>query len=999
MLFIVVFFLCHLSFVALSGVEIDNVKVVTVVDASDLAINPQDALKLIRSLRLNGGGLAWAPVVALIAVNYEETEILDEKFWDAMMIEFGSLNVEIVFTQTHSSYSELQIAINSVTPHMIGRYDNVLFLNSDLYVLRDLVAYINQRADEDSFESADMYCPVATYSYSSLCESSMIFDYCNVFAYSPGRAEIETLSRDHVMCATDALLMSKDKWIALRETILETSSQLMMLSENKATFLDKLIDGDQVDAMRIYEQLILFWSSTTLGYRPLAYLSSLAQPSWLSIMIAPSDLTSVPGDNILQSISCISDFRVMLHEETNMCFVAQAVDTIRTDSEGDAEIGVEDNQIDYRALGAIAPDYKHVIDLVMNGANTNLSYSCGVNVGTLRFNPAYDYFEVHDINILQRARIHHRGVTVSHHEKEDILPNYSSYLQRKVLAITVFGQPDPTHIQVSFVDLWTKHIEDAGIHSVNLLSLPNLRLFEEALDFYLKKLHEEIKLSSRPPCIIMYPTRTAKSAHIDRTLLELGMIPLSPSRSYSSSESKLNVEQQVEIAVSSYCEASEFARLESLLPENVALFMKNCLTTPNVSCFNILDTNEDNNIDKVQIREVKKDTDFNDSELRPLVESMETMEMKAKNNDEIKVVVGDNVFSDSVVAQLKGRMRQLPITVTGSTSFFISFDGICDAQDTDSLHEFARSSLEYLILAHVAPAVLGDLCEASKRGYLGAEWWTQSRLADDPKEYHLDTAITWCRDNGWAEDLLSACHFYPAIGTVTYFGEGGGPTAVFNQNMSKYGINPVLPEEVAVVYPKQNRMMLFDGTLYHGVLKTNEIKTLRSTLLVNYWRTKTAGEAHTPSTFLDGIATMFFKANSKQLDQREQEHSNSVRKSEVKVSKFKRNIVSQTRIEIERDLIMDFVDWQDQIIPKEVEKSINKTCVHGIRLSCSGFAVLKLKTNSDYNYNINVDAHQGYTRWMDWKVDHDTGEILAGRLDIDAVRQWRTKMPGGNPFD
>ena len=33
----------------------------------------------------------------------------------------------------------------------------------------------------------------------------------------------------------------------------------------------------------------------------------------------------------------------------------------------------------------------------------------------------------------------------------------------------------------------------------------------------------------------------------------------------------------------------------------------------------------------------------------------------------------------------------------------------------------------------LAPIVLGDLDAAMEDGYIGAEWWTQSRAANDPK--------------------------------------------------------------------------------------------------------------------------------------------------------------------------------------------------------------------------------------------------------------------------
>ena len=40
----------------------------------------------------------------------------------------------------------------------------------------------------------------------------------------------------------------------------------------------------------------------------------------------------------------------------------------------------------------------------------------------------------------------------------------------------------------------------------------------------------------------------------------------------------------------------------------------------------------------------------------------------------------------------------------------------------------------------------------------------------------MDTAITWCRDHGWTPELLTACHFYPAVGSVVYLTDQGGPT-------------------------------------------------------------------------------------------------------------------------------------------------------------------------------------------------------------------------------
>lgn len=82
----------------------------------------------------------------------------------------------------------------------------------------------------------------------------------------------------------------------------------------------------------------------------------------------------------------------------------------------------------------------------------------------------------------------------------------------------------------------------------------------------------------------------------------------------------------------------------------------------------------------------------------------------------------------------------------------------------------------------------------------------------------MDTAITWCRDNGWPNDLLSACFFYPAIGSIVYLTDEGGPTAVFNQTPAIFGMEPLVPSEVALIFPKRNRLMIFNGAKYHGVM-------------------------------------------------------------------------------------------------------------------------------------------------------------------------------------
>lgn len=131
----------------------------------------------------------------------------------------------------------------------------------------------------------------------------------------------------------------------------------------------------------------------------------------------------------------------------------------------------------------------------------------------------------------------------------------------------------------------------------------------------------------------------------------------------------------------------------------------------------------------------------------------------------------ENVMNPDIMSMLSARLTQIPTDALGSLSFFIPFE----FDDNDNLCP-GRSLIEYIILHVLAPAVLGDVKAAYDKGYLGVEWWVQERDVASPKEYHLDTAITWCRDNGWPPELLNACYFYPTIGTVFYLSDVGGAT-------------------------------------------------------------------------------------------------------------------------------------------------------------------------------------------------------------------------------
>ena len=140
------------------------------------------------------------------------------------------------------------------------------------------------------------------------------------------------------------------------------------------------------------------------------------------------------------------------------------------------------------------------------------------------------------------------------------------------------------------------------------------------------------------------------------------------------------------------------------------------------------------------------------------------------NNDEMhssgfEIQVIKDVLPTPALELLRDRLSHVHESHAGTTSFYISFQ-----------QQYARTSIEYVILNMIVPQLFGSVKQAIERGILGAEWWIQTRNSDNPKEYHMDTAITWCRDNGWDATLLPACHFYPSIGSVYYLDDYGGAT-------------------------------------------------------------------------------------------------------------------------------------------------------------------------------------------------------------------------------
>ena len=385
----------------------------------------------------------------------------------------------------------------------------------------------------------------------------------------------------------------------------------------------------------------------------------------------------------------------------------------------------------------------------------------------------------------------------------------------------------------------------------------------------------------------------------------------------------------------------------------------------------------------------------------------------------------DDVLPAAALRLLRTGVASLPGGLLGADSFFIPFTAPLPAP---------RSLMELLILEHLAPAALGDLAHARDRwGFVGAEWWVQAREdgpaapasapasastpPQRPKEYHFDTAITWCRDNGWPKVMLEACHFFPAVGSVFYLsgaddsddgggggGDCGGPTVVFNQSRKGRSTWPPLPTEVAVVRPRANRLLLFRGSLYHGVLHALGAPACgggaaprpckRVTLLVNYWFNKTAGESHTPLLPLeDRLMAAARKTLAALVPAPVENHTVAAANQTASGGP---QAVALLTVADARDFRADFSQWQQQCLPTDFSAA----------LAAAPALLLRLATSEASRYMTRDDVWADGTLlqpWPLWTADPATGELTMVTVTDGADRaatkwvQSRT-IPGGNPY-
>mmetsp|Transcript_14329 Transcript_14329/g.34935 ORF Transcript_14329/g.34935 Transcript_14329/m.34935 type:complete len:444 (-) Transcript_14329:316-1647(-) len=125
--------------------------------------------------------------------------------------------------------------------------------------------------------------------------------------------------------------------------------------------------------------------------------------------------------------------------------------------------------------------------------------------------------------------------------------------------------------------------------------------------------------------------------------------------------------------------------------------------------------------------------------------------------------------------------------------------------------------------------VLKEIIEAS----IGCEWWFQEQGPEDlPKEFHTDVNIRFYPDE--PDEAKKAEYHYPLLSSVFYFGTSSpqetarhphllSPTVVFGQapkatNSIEHILSPAIPTRAVCCYPSPNRLLVFQGNLWHAVV-------------------------------------------------------------------------------------------------------------------------------------------------------------------------------------
>jgi hypothetical protein len=156
---------------------------------------------------------------------------------------------------------------------------------------------------------------------------------------------------------------------------------------------------------------------------------------------------------------------------------------------------------------------------------------------------------------------------------------------------------------------------------------------------------------------------------------------------------------------------------------------------------------------------------------------------------------------------------------------------VASTDDTQfrTLAEQVVASLHARCLTHLLPA----------GSWSGAEWWCQ--VYNSPGR---GLPFHWDKDEaGLSRDGVTSMR-HPLFSCVLYLNTADecsrqplGATAVLEQrwcNATAAAVPPTCRQSV-FVWPRHNRLLVFDGDLSHGVLDADAAGATRRTLLVNWW--------------------------------------------------------------------------------------------------------------------------------------------------------------------
>jgi len=977
----------------------DRVVAVTVLSPEAYTADREQALLTLRTLRLHGGEAGPIRCVVVVAITNSSSFLAVHL---NIIRDIGALNAELVYARVPEPFSELSVALNALDivegndkgGHGYGYgfrggiVEHVLYLAPNIYTAQDPLHFITQHGQLGLGLGLDegrdkIICPAATFSHASLCSTDEASAVCQSLSSSMDERLdwYNELASNHQLCSPELLLVASPAWNRIGVVFKDIESSSIAFSGNSA--LENMSHNEL--GKILYEQLVLTGTIALLEatVEPIVLPSSLSQPAWLDKTLVPLTYNLSAGVASHLGHGSYSAFKGFKFLYANNTCSFMGSDKILSQHILTIDSLLTANRLACTILGGFRTLFPAADFLEIGGTGTSTCTGAG----------AYD-----------RADVTNRGVSVSARGPSVSKIDPSVCPGRSIWTNKV------TNVDlnvVSFEDIWKTYIEKQfgvvrylhfGPDSSSLNTNPSM--FVQAIEMYIRSTESGNNRDKRMglPCFITFPAKELNnpSLNIEMMLMKLGLIVISlaDTDTFGCDDDGGNAFVS---AIGGHCTIEEFTRLRPLLSTSTLRAIDGALLPKTSSSTN--NKNKNNNFGDTE--------DGGKTDIQMAMSDLGDAERKGT-----EVVVIDDLMNDELLALLEGRLAQISDAYAGSTSFFLpfiegNFNGDIQAADIgdeikDKMHS-PRSLIEHMIMNVIGPTLLGDLEHAVRDGYLGAEWWIQSRQAGDPKEYHLDTAITWCRDNGWAKEFLPACHFYPTIGTVYYLTDSGGPTVVFNQSQSGFGVTPVLPKEVAIVHPKRNRLLAFDGKLYHGVAKSSD-SNVRTTLLINYWRYKTAGEVYTPISFTDDA--MIRKAKSMSVkskpNKNDDENGDSGFDCDGGGDEICANINKPTIVDIplssfDRHFLEDFLEWRNQTIPDAVT-SAKVTTTSTTTSSRTSIVRYNGKQNLSGRVHYPLYENDSYSSWIHWKIDPESNQITPTTLDYFKVKEWRASMPGGDPF-